>query len=170
MKAPNLMNTSGQNSILEGKPSASWFSNMMRPAPSMGKISSGHVRPQPPVSMAANVQRQMASVAMATTLAVGIAAAPANAADIGNGKQIFEANCAACHAGGMNVIQVEKTLQKEALEQYLAGGLKESSIITQVTNGKNSMPAFGGRLGDDEIQDVAAYVYDTATGNKWADQ
>ena len=59
---------------------------MMKPAPSMGKISSGHVRPQPPVSMGANIQRQMASVAMATTLAVGIAAAPANAADIANGK------------------------------------------------------------------------------------
>ena len=136
----------------------------------MGKISLGQVRPQPPVSMGANVQRQMASVAMATTLAVGIAAAPANAADIANGKQIFEGNCAACHAGGQNVIQVEKTLQKEALEEYLAGGLKESSIITQVTNGKNAMPAFGGRLADSDIQDVAAYVYDTATGNKWDDQ
>ena len=37
----------------------------------------------------------------------------------------------------------------------------------QVTNGKNAMPAFGGRLDDDEITDVAAYVYDQATGAKW---
>jgi mono/diheme cytochrome c family protein len=29
------------------------------------------------------------------------------------------------------------------------------------------MPAFGGRLDDDEIADVAAYVFDQATGGKW---
>lgn len=52
----------------------------------------------------------------------------------------------------------EKTLEKEALEQYLSGGRSEKSIINQVTNGKNAMPAFGGRLGDDEIENVAAYV------------
>lgn len=92
---------------------------------------------------------------------------PAFAADLEAGAQVFAGNCAACHAGGNNVIQNEKTLRKEALEQYLDGGLKEASIITQVTNGKNAMPAFGGRLDDDEIQNVAAYVYDQATGAKW---
>ncbi len=65
------------------------------------------------------------------------------------------------------MIQNEKTLRKEALEQYLAGGLKEASIVTQVTNGKNAMPAFGGRLDGEEIDDVAAYVYDQATNAKW---
>ena len=65
------------------------------------------------------------------------------------------------------MIQAEKTLQKDALVQYLAGGFKEASIVTQVTNGKNAMPAFGGRLSDEEIADVASYVYDQATNNKW---
>ena len=55
-----------------------------------------------------------------------------------------------------------KTLEKEALETYLAGGRSEKSIISQVTNGKNAMPAFGGRLGDDQIADVAAYVMATS--------
>jgi cytochrome c6 len=89
------------------------------------------------------------------------------AADIENGALVFAGNCAACHAGGNNVIQNEKTLRKEALDQYLEGGLKETSIIYQVTNGKNAMPAFGGRLDDDEIKDVASYVYDQATNSKW---
>ena len=61
----------------------------------------------------------------------------------------------------------EKTLKKEALDQYLDGGRKESSVVTQVTNGKNAMPAFGGRLSDEEIGDVAAYVIDQANGDKW---
>ncbi len=89
------------------------------------------------------------------------------AADLDAGAQVFAGNCAACHAGGNNVIQNEKTLRKEALESYLEGGFKESSIVYQVTNGKNAMPAFGGRLDDDEINNVAAYVFDQASGNKW---
>merc|ERR1712065_61454 len=89
------------------------------------------------------------------------------AKDIEAGEAVFAGNCAACHAGGNNVIQSEKTLRKEALDRYLTGGLKEESIVTQVTNGKNAMPAFGGRLDADEIADVAAYVYDQATNAKW---
>nr|YP_001936409.1 cytochrome c553 [Heterosigma akashiwo]ABV66015.1 cytochrome c553 [Heterosigma akashiwo]ABV70156.1 cytochrome c553 [Heterosigma akashiwo]BBA18222.1 cytochrome c553 [Heterosigma akashiwo]BBA18361.1 cytochrome c553 [Heterosigma akashiwo]BBA18500.1 cytochrome c553 [Heterosigma akashiwo] len=82
--------------------------------------------------------------------------APSFAADIENGEKIFTANCSACHAGGNNVIMPEKTLKKEALEQY---GMKSVDAITyQVTNGKNAMPAFGGRLSDSDIEDVANYV------------
>ena len=80
------------------------------------------------------------------------------AADVDAGEQVFNANCAACHAGGQNVIMPDKTLEKDALEQYLAGGRNAKAIIAQVTNGKNAMPAFGGRLADDEIENVAAYV------------
>ena len=104
----------------------------------------------------------------AGVLAGAMAIAPAAfAADIEAGAQVFAGNCAACHAGGNNVIQNEKTLRKEALEQYLDGGLKEASIVYQVTNGKNAMPAFGGRLDEDDIKNVAAYVFDQATGAKW---
>ncbi|KAH8047748.1 cytochrome C oxidase, cbb3-type, subunit III [Aureococcus anophagefferens] len=85
--------------------------------------------------------------------------------DVESGATIFAGNCAACHAGGNNVIAAEKTLRR-ALDSYLAGGAK-SSVVTQVTNGKNAMPAFGGRLSDEEIGDVAAYVIDQANGDKW---
>lgn len=78
------------------------------------------------------------------------------AADIENGERIFTANCAACHAGGNNVIMPEKTLKKDILE---ANGMNDVNAITyQVTNGKNAMPAFGGRLSDSDIEDVANYV------------
>mmetsp|Transcript_14541 Transcript_14541/g.32015 ORF Transcript_14541/g.32015 Transcript_14541/m.32015 type:complete len:144 (-) Transcript_14541:926-1357(-) len=102
------------------------------------------------------------ATAIAGVLASGVAVAPAFAGDVAAGEQIFSANCAACHAGGQNVIMPEKTLEKEALDQYLAGGRKESSVVTQVTNGKNAMPAFGGRLSDEEIGDVASYVIATS--------
>jgi cytochrome c6 len=81
---------------------------------------------------------------------------PAMAAEVANGAKIFSANCAACHAGGNNVIMANKNLKKEALAEY--GMNSVAAITTQVTNGKNAMPAFGGRLSAAQIEDVATYV------------
>lgn len=81
---------------------------------------------------------------------------PAMAGDAANGAQIFSANCAACHIGGGNVVMAQKTLKKDALEKF--GMNSAEAIIKQVTNGKGAMPAFGGRLSADKIEDVAAYV------------
>jgi len=105
------------------------------------------------------------AAAPAFTAAAILAASPmsAFAGDVGAGEQVFSGNCAACHAGGQNVIMPEKTLEKEALEEYLDGGFNEKSVMKQVTNGKNAMPAFGGRLSDDDIANVAAYVIKTSS-------
>mmetsp|Transcript_19557 Transcript_19557/g.41872 ORF Transcript_19557/g.41872 Transcript_19557/m.41872 type:complete len:138 (-) Transcript_19557:220-633(-) len=100
--------------------------------------------------------------AAAAAVTAGVAVSPAFAGDVGAGEQVFNANCAACHAGGQNVIMPEKTLEKAALESYLAGGRSEASVVTQVTNGKNAMPAFGGRLSDEDIANVASYVIATS--------
>nr|YP_009297202.1 cytochrome c553 [Porphyridium sordidum]AOM66545.1 cytochrome c553 [Porphyridium sordidum] len=103
---------------------------------------------------------------IATSLIAGLflSATNAFAADIEHGEQIFTANCSACHAGGNNVIMPEKTLKKEALETY--GMNSVSAITNQVTNGKNAMPAFGGRLADNDIEDVANYVL-TQSAKGW---
>uniref|UniRef100_A0A7S0AYY3 Cytochrome c-553 n=1 Tax=Pyrodinium bahamense TaxID=73915 RepID=A0A7S0AYY3_9DINO len=98
-------------------------------------------------------------------LAAVVAGRPALAADLENGESVFAGNCAACHAGGNNSVVPEKKIKKEALEKYLTGGYNVEAIIYQVTNGKNSMPAFGERLGPDDIEDVANYVYNQA--DKW---
>lgn len=98
-----------------------------------------------------NLKRILMSVTF-SCLAPSIAIA----ADLENGERIFSANCSACHAGGNNVIIPEKTLKKDTLE---ANGMNSVNAITyQVTNGKNAMPAFGGRLDDSDIEDVANYV------------
>jgi len=78
------------------------------------------------------------------------------AGDVANGAKVFGANCAACHGGGLNTVMPNKTLKKEALEQF--GMNSAEAIITQVTNGKGVMPKFGGRLTTEQIEDVAAYV------------
>nr|YP_010185259.1 cytochrome c553 [Ishige okamurae]QVJ99603.1 cytochrome c553 [Ishige okamurae]WAM64035.1 cytochrome c6 [Ishige okamurae] len=81
---------------------------------------------------------------------------PTQGVDINNGESVFTANCSACHAGGNNVIMPEKTLKKDALSTNQMNTV--SAITYQVTNGKNAMPAFGGRLADTDIEDVANFV------------
>nr|3DR0_A Chain A, Cytochrome c6 [Picosynechococcus sp. PCC 7002]3DR0_B Chain B, Cytochrome c6 [Picosynechococcus sp. PCC 7002]3DR0_C Chain C, Cytochrome c6 [Picosynechococcus sp. PCC 7002]4EIC_A Chain A, Cytochrome c6 [Picosynechococcus sp. PCC 7002] len=93
-------------------------------------------------------------------------------ADAAAGAQVFAANCAACHAGGNNAVMPTKTLKADALKTYLAGykdGSKslEEAVAYQVTNGQGAMPAFGGRLSDADIANVAAYIADQAENNKW---
>lgn len=78
------------------------------------------------------------------------------AADLAAGEQVFSANCTACHAGGNNAIMPEKTLKKDVLEENSMNSV--AAITTQVKNGKNAMPAFGGRLTDEDIDNVANYV------------
>jgi len=111
----------------------------------------GLFQPSGEIMNSDNLKHILVSVAL-SCLAPSIAIA----ADIENGERIFSANCSACHAGGNNVIIPEKTLKKDVLE---ANGMNSVNAITyQVTNGKNAMPAFGGRLDDSDIEDVANYV------------
>lgn len=88
---------------------------------------------------------------------------PAYASDIASGAKVFGANCAACHVGGGNMVNSAKTLKKADLDKYAMASI--DAIKTQITNGKNAMPAFKGRLNDAQIEDVAAYVLDQAS--KW---
>mmetsp|Transcript_70515 Transcript_70515/g.136082 ORF Transcript_70515/g.136082 Transcript_70515/m.136082 type:complete len:171 (+) Transcript_70515:74-586(+) len=104
-------------------------------------------------------------VALGLLAAVAAGSRPVLAADLENGEAIFNGNCTACHAGGNNSVLAEKKIKKPELEKYLTGGYNVAAIKTQVTNGKNSMPAFGDKLGPDDIDDVANWVYNQA--DKW---
>ena len=113
------------------------------------------------------MRRLFSLVALCLTLLLG--ATPSFAADVAHGGQIFSANCAACHMGGGNVVNAERTLKKDALEAYLANYSSgaEAAVAYQVTNGKNAMPAFGGKLSEADIADVASYVIDMSNKG-WA--
>ena len=76
------------------------------------------------------------------------------------GKFLFEGNCNNCHKNGKNLIIPEKNLGKEALE--VNGMNTVDAIIYQIKNGKNGMPAFGGRLTETEMEKIATYVLENA--------
>ena len=65
-------------------------------------------------------------------------------------------NCNSCHFQGTNLIIPEKNLKKQSLENNGMNNI--DAIIYQITNGKNGMPAFGGRLSEEEISQIAQYV------------
>merc|ERR1712054_584263 len=72
----------------------------------------------------------------AAALVVADSAGAAFAGDAENGEGVFAGNCAACHAGGQNAVQPEKTLELSSLKQYLSGfDGSEKAIVYQVTNG-----------------------------------
>ena len=86
-----------------------------------------------------------------------VAAATASTGDAANGKTVFTANgCGACHvladadAAGAVGPNLDET--KPAADV----------IVDRVTNGKGTMPAFAGKLTDEQIQDVAAYIASVA--------
>ena len=83
-----------------------------------------------------------------------------NVEAIENGEKLFLKNCSACHLDGNNIIIPEKNLAKETLQE---NGMDSISAISyQILNGKNGMPAFGGRLTEEEIGKIATYVLQTS--------
>jgi cytochrome c6 len=110
----------------------------------------------------AGVKKLRSSLLVSIALCLTFFTAPALAETMTDlttrGAKIFSANCAACHQGGNNVVAANKNLKAAALKQY--GMDSAEAISAQVTNGKNAMPAFKGRLKAEDIQAVAAYVLD----------
>ena len=62
-------------------------------------------------------QNNVAKVAAAS--AALLVAGPAFAGDFDEGEKVFNANCAACHAGGQNSVVADHTLEKAAIEKVL---------------------------------------------------
>jgi cytochrome c6 len=106
------------------------------------------------------MKRVLSGAFLAATL-LSISSLSAQAApDLAVGKKVFTANCAACHRGGNNTVNAQKTLKLADLKKNQKD--TSAAIIAQVTNGKGAMPAFGktGKLKPPEIESVAAYVLD----------
>jgi cytochrome c oxidase cbb3-type subunit III len=78
----------------------------------------------------------------------------ANAYHVSQGKQFYKAfNCSGCHAnggGGMGPALMD--------EKWIYGGDIES-IAASIRDGRpNGMPSFAGRIPEDQIWELAAYV------------
>ena len=94
---------------------------------------------------------------IATTTEETTGEGAAGEGDAAAGKQVFaSAGCSACH-----------TLKDAGATGKVGPNLDEAMpsqdlVVERVSNGKGAMPSFKGRLTDQEIQDVAAYVSSVA--------
>jgi cytochrome c6 len=86
--------------------------------------------------------------------------AGAIAAETQGAPQLFEAQCAGCHAGGGNIIRRGKNLKLKALVKNHVD--TEETIAALITKGKGNMSAYADRLTPEEISTLAAYVLDQA--------
>ena len=123
-------------------------------SPSRVAVAPWHSRPWHTIAAAAIIS----SVTLSPTQAV--ARVLTQAPDTENGARTFAYVCSACHLGGYNQVRPERTLQETVLREN--GMLAADAIEYQVINGKNRMPAFEGRLTEEEITDVAYYVVEQA--------
>ena len=99
------------------------------------------------------------AIAVAVELSDDAVTAPTTPADIALGKQVFaSAGCASCHtladAGATGTVGPSLDAAKPSA----------ALVAGRVTNGLGAMPSFAGTLSGDEIDAVAAYVSEAASG------
>ncbi len=106
------------------------------------------------------VVKQVAILLISLMSWVGLFTSPPALAFNADGAQIFQVHCAGCHIHGGNIMRRNKTLKLKALQKNHVDSLDGIAAIT--TNGKGNMSAYQDRLSSDEIQAVAAYVWQQA--------
>jgi mono/diheme cytochrome c family protein len=94
-------------------------------------------------------------------------AMPHSAAAQSDGQKLFDTNCAKCHGpdGSGNTV-VGKAVGAKDLGSAEAKKLTDAEIHTQIEQGKNNMPPFGGTLNKAQIDSLVPIV--RAFGKKTA--
>jgi mono/diheme cytochrome c family protein len=76
-----------------------------------------------------------------------------------DGAGDFKAKCAACHgADGTGSTATGKALKVRDLASPDVQSQSDAQLTDIVTNGKNKMPAYKGKLTDDQIKGLVAYI------------
>jgi cytochrome c6 len=75
------------------------------------------------------------------------------------GADIFKSKCAACHgADGKGATAMGKSLKLRDLTSAEVQGQSDADLTSIITNGKDKMPKYDGKLTKDQISDVVKYI------------
>ena len=100
------------------------------------------------------------AIVIGCVVALGCVTAPAQSAkkvpkfgkkQVAQGAEIYARNCSPCHGAHMDDPNGAFDLRAFPPDQH-------DRFVNSVTNGKNSMPAWGGLLKPEEIEALWAYV------------
>ncbi len=97
-------------------------------------------------------------VAVLAATSIAVAGGPRKPKVDKQAKQTFETRCAGCHGPDGSGTPLGKRLQVADLRSAAVQGRPAAELIAAVTNGKGNMPPFKGKLSDQQITAVIAYV------------
>ena len=85
---------------------------------------------------------------------------PANAASLDQGRQLFKQNCIVCHgAEGRGDGPAAASLKPQPADlAFMAGHHPDGDLAWKIANGRGAMPAWKGRLSDDQIWLLVNYI------------
>src|SRR5690242_5293586 len=76
-----------------------------------------------------------------------------------DGAALYKTKCAPCHgADGSGNTPVGKSLKVKALASDEVQKLSDADLTKAIQKGKGKMPAFEGKLSDDELQAVVKFI------------
>ena len=94
-----------------------------------------------------------------SSVLVAALASASSAFAAADGAAVFKAKCAMCHgADGSASTGMGKSMGLKPLSSPEVQKMSGADLTALVTNGKGKMPAYKGKLSDDEISAVVKYV------------
>jgi cytochrome c6 len=102
-----------------------------------------------------------AGLLLAAVLSISLFSSPLRAQT--DGAALYKAKCASCHgADGSGGTAMGKTLKLRDLASADVQKQTDAELTTIITDGKNKMPAYKGKLTDDQIKQLVGIIRDMA--------
>lgn len=77
----------------------------------------------------------------------------------GDAAAIYKAKCMNCHgADGLASGPIGKSMKVPSFKDPAEIKASDARLFTSTKDGKNKMPAYSGKLTDDQIRDVVKYI------------
>lgn len=100
---------------------------------------------------------KLAVVIALAVLGAGIATAQSSGSD--KGAQVFKTKCAMCHGqDGKGQTAMGKANHLKDLASSDVQSVHDSDLKNIIENGKGKMPAYKGKLTDEQVEQVVAYL------------
>ena len=116
-----------------------------------------------PAALVAQVSTNAGGGAGAASEPGGTNASAASNDTLKNGNIVFKAKCAACHgADGSGNTPVGESMK---IGDFHSAGVQEQTdaqLTEMITTGKGAMPAYKGKLTDNQIEQLVGYVRELA--------